>query len=226
MNLTVKNIMTKKVVAVHADDLLSDVVNNLFKYGFDGVPVVDNKRKVVGIITQYDLVTKSSGLHLPTIEKIFDDLPVLKKDLGSLKKSFNDIHSLKAKNIMNPEPIVVGLEDSLSKAVKIFTEHHRVNPVPVVDDSGKLVGILSRYDVIKLFELEYFGSAVEDAHASAIQYNNKKLETETGNLLKEMKKEFILVSRWRSRFWYIAAGLFFIAGFVVAFAWVLRVSIK
>lgn len=225
MKLSVRDVMTKKVVSVGPDDALEDVVQTLFQHGFDGLPVVDEQGKLLGIITQYDLVTKSSGLHLPTLEKVLRDIKVLKKDVGVLKKSFEEIHKLTAKDLMNPEPITTTPDTMIVEAAKVFVEHHRVNPVPVVDKDKKLVGILSRYDVIKLYELQFLGNAM-GRHAETIEYENKDVEQGTKKLVGLMKKEFVLVSKWRSRFWYIIAGIFFIAGFIVALAWIIQVSIE
>src|SRR3989344_2927915 len=102
VKLTVRDIMTKKVISVNPGESLVAVVNLLFRYNFDGLPVVDEENHLLGIITQYDLVAKSSGLHLPTLAKIFENIPVLKQDLGPLKKSFENINRLTARDLMNP----------------------------------------------------------------------------------------------------------------------------
>lgn len=226
MQLKVRDVMTRGAVSVNPDDSLKVVVEKFFYYQFDGLPVVDAKQNILGIITQYDLVTKSSGLHLPTITKIFEDLPMLKKDSGAIKKSFADIQKLTVRDIMNTEPLTVAPEETVAAAARIFAEHHRVNPLLVVDKDHKLVGIVSRYDILKLFDAAYMGLAVQSVKAEAARTGNQAVEKETAELLGVMKKDFTLVSKWRSRFWYIVAILFFIAGFVVALAWVVRVTLQ
>jgi CBS domain-containing protein len=226
MEIRVRDVMSKRVVSMLPSDSLDAIVKKLLEYGFDGLPIVDDRKKLVGIVTQYDLVTQSSGLHLPTLEQVFKDLKVLKKDLGPLKRSFNDIHKLTAKDLMNTEPLTVGPDENLQEAAKIFVEHHRVNPVPVVDKNQKVVGILSRYDVIKLYEIQYLGETVGKAKNHAGKRADKKIERNASTLLKLMKKEFVLVSKWRSKFWYVVAGAFFLAGFLVALAWVIQITLK
>lgn len=216
--------MTQDVVTVRPEDNLDAVVQMFFRYKFDGLPVVDQAGNLAGLITEYDLVTKSSGLHLPTIATVFKNLDTLKRDVEPLRKSFHDILKLTARDVMNTEPMTLSSDTGLVEAAKVFVEHHRVNPIPVLEGK-KLVGILSRYDVIRLFEFQHLGAAVTAAHDAARKRADRGAEEATGELMKAIKGT-VVVSKWRSRFWYIFAGLFFIAGFIVAMSWVIRITIR
>ena len=226
MRILVRDVMTKKVVTLRREERLPEIMRKLFQFGFDGAPVVDNHGAVLGLVTQYDLVTKSSGLHLPTLERVFENLPVLRRDSRPLKQSFAEINRLAAKDIMNIEPLMVSPDSTIDEAAKIFAEHHRVNPLVVAGPERKLLGVLSRYDIIKLYDPDHFTAVLSGSVGDRASGGNPKIEKETHGLLEAMRKEFVLVSRWRSRFWYITAGLFFVAGFIVAMAWVIRVTIE
>ena len=67
--LKVKDIMAREIIVVSPDDKLRRVVELLAGYGYDGVPIVDSGKKLVGIITEYDMVARSAALHLPDILK-------------------------------------------------------------------------------------------------------------------------------------------------------------
>jgi CBS domain-containing protein len=54
---------------------------------------------------------------------------------------------------MDMTPMTLFFDDSFEVAVDLFNRHHRVNPVPVIDHSNKLVGVLSRFDLIKLLKI-------------------------------------------------------------------------
>jgi CBS domain-containing protein len=222
VNLLVRDIMTKKVVTVRPDDPLKLVVETLFQHNFDGLPVVNEHDQVVGIVTQYNLVTKSSGLHLPTFEKIFEDLPVLKRDLGPLKRSFEEIQELKVKDLMNNDPLVVGPSETVEVAARLFVAHHRVNPIPVVGKNKKLVGILSRYDVIRLFDPQHFASALGGVVEDAMDHNERGIESETVNILHSVRKSLILVSRWRSRLLYFLFVILVILAFLAIVSIIMR----
>ncbi|MDP2648012.1 MAG: CBS domain-containing protein, partial [Candidatus Yanofskybacteria bacterium] len=72
----VKDIMTREVLSVGPDDSLELVAQLFDKYDYDGIPVVGNDRKLLGIITAYDMIVQSSGMHLPTILNIMDKIAV------------------------------------------------------------------------------------------------------------------------------------------------------
>ena len=80
----VKDIMTKDVLAVNAEDGL-DLVSELFeRYDYDGLPVVGQDRHLLGIITAYDMIVQSSGMHLPTLLNIKDKISVNQADRKEL----------------------------------------------------------------------------------------------------------------------------------------------
>lgn len=60
---------------------------------------------------------------------------------------------MNAKDVMNKEPLTLQYSDTYETAMKLFSEHHRVNPVPVIDEENVVVGIISRYDMLKLLRL-------------------------------------------------------------------------
>jgi|SRR3989344_1819677 len=143
-----KDIMVKKVVTIEEHTPLLDAYHQMLKRGFNGLPVVDKNKKVIGIITEYDLITKTTEIHLPTYIKIFGE-PLFNK-----KKFFEraqDGAAITVKSVINRDPLLLGESTPLIDVVKTFAAHHRVNPVPVVDKSGKLVGVISRYDIVKFY---------------------------------------------------------------------------
>mgnify|MGYP001605692721 CR=1 FL=1 len=150
---TVKDIMTKQVVSVSPETSIIEVQEILYNHKFDGAPVVDPNGRLIGIITEYDLLTKGSAIHLPTFQKILSQLPIFSKDQFEFKKEVEEISSLKVKDVMNKEPFILYEDASFEEAVRAFQEHHRVNPIPIIDKEHKVRGIVSRCDVIKLFSL-------------------------------------------------------------------------
>src|SRR3989338_6728554 len=99
-----KDIMTKEVISVHPDTNLLDVAKTLAEHNFDGVPVVDNDNKVVGIITEYDLINKTSAVHLPTLQVILRNLPQFKAEESHFQE---EILELKVMDIMNKNPLTM-----------------------------------------------------------------------------------------------------------------------
>src|SRR3989344_4160975 len=130
-DICVKDVMAKKVISVEPDMPLIKAAQIIMEHSFDGVPVVDEENKLVGILTEYDLIEKSSSIHLPTFQKILEKL----------------------KDVMNEDPLTLAPETSFDEMVKTFREHHRVNPIPVIDKDKKVIGVVSRFDVLKPLQL-------------------------------------------------------------------------
>lgn len=145
-----KDIMTKEVISVHINTPLLDVAKILAEHNFDGVPVTDNDDKLLGLVTEYDLINKTSAVHLPTLQVILRNLPQFKKEEQHFQQ---EILSLKVSDIMNKDPLTMPPDMPYEEVIKLFREHHRVNPIPVVDKNGKILGVISRFDVLRPFHI-------------------------------------------------------------------------
>ncbi len=150
---TVQDIMVREVISVRPDTPVIEAYEVLSKYNFDGVPVVDAENHLVGIVTDYDLIVKGSSLHLPTFQKILSELPVYQKDRGAFRKEIQELQDMRVRDVMNADPLTLPDNAPFEKVIAEFRDHHRVNPIPVIDKDRKVVGVVSRYDVIKLFSL-------------------------------------------------------------------------
>lgn len=210
--------MTKDVMGVSPDDSILKVAQIMFEHNWDGLPVITPDRTLVGIITQYDLVTKGANIHLPTFMQLMSELPMYKKDQGALKPELERIVKLTVKDLMNVEPLTVREGTSLEDVAKAFAEHHRVNPIPVVNGESRLVGIVSRFDLIKI----YTGSM---ATAEAITRENS-VDKKVDLFVKGFGKNALIVSKTRPLFWKVVSFLFLIVGFIIAMALIIRVEVN
>ncbi len=127
------DVMQKTIIATTPKASVRDIASQLMHNGFSGMPVAERNGKVVGSITEADI-----------IRALTDGKP---------------LESLMAKDIMNSAPITVDVDAPLKGVMKQLREFHIIR-VPVTK-KGKLVGIISRIDVIKaVLEPEFllFGS--------------------------------------------------------------------
>ena len=148
--ISARDIMTKEVITVHSDTSLLDIAKILAERNFDGVPVVDNENRLIGIVTEYDLINKTSAVHLPTLQVILQNLPQFKKEESHFQE---EILALKVEDIMNKEPLTLNIDVAYDEVIKLFREHHRVNPIPVIDKDRKVLGVISRFDVLRPFHI-------------------------------------------------------------------------
>lgn len=212
--IKIKDIMTTKIVAANAEDSVLDVAKIILEKDFDGVPVVDKKHKLVGMVTMKELLS-NEGLYLPTVVEVFKGLNIYhRSDIPEFNKKLNFLKSLKVVSIMNRDPLFLIEHASLETAAEAFLLRHE-SPLPVLDDSRTLVGILTKYDLLK-------------ALAQPLKPLRPKpfltMESEPMNVARELKK-VVMVSRARVKFWYIAFLVFFALGILIALATILRIRI-
>src|SRR3989344_2136935 len=111
--LRVKDIMTTNVVTAFKDEPVIDVARRIFEHDFNGLPVVDIDRKVIGVITQYDLVSGGTAIHIPTFIKLFQQLPVLREERSLFKEELKPLLELKVEDIMNSEALSVDQDETI-----------------------------------------------------------------------------------------------------------------
>lgn len=152
--MKVNEIMTKDVVSIGADASISQVAELLFDDNLTGVPVVDGQKHVIGILTEYDLLSRQDHVHIPTYMKLLSQFKIAKSD-KSVQQEISKVQSLRVFDIMTRPVVTISENTDVSEAARIFADE-RINPLPVVDGNGVLVGIISRADIVKLFKLIKF----------------------------------------------------------------------
>ena len=212
---TINDLMSTKVISVHPETPLMEAANILARYNFNGLPVLDNNDTLVGILTEYDLIIKGSAVHLPTFMKLLSQFDLYRKDRGLIRDDIKKIFDMRVKDVMNHEPFVLPEDTSIEEAFRAFSEHHRINPIPIINRDRKVVGILSRFDLNKLFGSPVFFLGKGD--------RDRDIDKSVNLFLKNFERQFIFVSRFRAHSWLIVSLLFAIVGYLIAWFWILRI---
>lgn len=149
----IKDIMTKGVITVNEDDTVEKCANLLTTNSLSGLPVVDKEGYVKGVITEGDLIRHNTKVEVPAFLEILGGIIYLDNPntyLDDVKKSMG----LYAKTVMTEETTTVSPDEDIETAASLLV-HNKINRLPVVDDEGKLIGIVSRRDVMNhLFKSE------------------------------------------------------------------------
>lgn len=143
-----KDIMNCDVVTVKEEDTVENVIKLLLENNISGVPVVDEEGTVIGIVTEGDIIFRSKKLHIPTYFTILDSYIFLE----STKNLENDIRKMAAyrvKEVMTKKVITVEQDETIEEIATLMTTK-KINRIPIVD-KGKIVGIVSRRDIIKAY---------------------------------------------------------------------------
>ncbi|MEX0620354.1 MAG: CBS domain-containing protein [Solirubrobacterales bacterium] len=145
---TVADIMDPEPVSVSLETDIRSVIATLQTHDLPGIPVVDETKKVLGIITESDLVIsdEDSDFHLPHYVNIMGGIVFLESTRHfeeRAKKAF----AATAEQMMTPDPLTVGSDEPAEHAARLISKKHH-NRLPVVDDEGRLVGVVTRVDVL------------------------------------------------------------------------------
>lgn len=143
-----KDIMTREVITARKEDTVEDVIKLLLDHNVSGLPVVDEENRVVGIITEGDLIYRSKNLHLPAYFTLLDSYIFLENP-KNLETQIRKMAGYKVEEVMTAEVIVVNEEETIETVATLMTEK-KVNRIPVVK-KDELVGVISRRDIIKAY---------------------------------------------------------------------------
>jgi CBS domain-containing protein len=143
----VRDIMDSDPATVRPNTPVQDVVRTMRENELPGLPVVDGEGRVVGMVTEADLVLPDDegDLHIPHYINLFGGtvfLEPLSRFEGRLRKAF----ASKAEDMMTRDPETVGPDTTVRDAARIIHESGH-NRLPVVED-GRLVGVVTRVDVL------------------------------------------------------------------------------
>jgi len=140
--VTIGEIMTREVISVRAETPLAEVAEAMGKRGVSGVPVLDDNSKVVGVVSEKDFLSRMGvreSQNFMTLvasclrTKACVALPIKKQTAGDL---------------MSSPAVTVSPETLVSDLAKLFTDRH-INRAPVTDTEGRLVGIVTRGDLVR-----------------------------------------------------------------------------
>jgi CBS domain-containing protein len=144
---TISEIMDSSPITVHRDTKVEDVVATLRTHELPGVPVVDDDGRLVGIVTEADMVLPDDegDLHIPHYINLFGGTVFL-EPLGRFEKRLRKAFASTAGDLMTADPDTVGPDTPVREAAHLIHESGH-NRLPVVD-GDRLVGVVTRLDVL------------------------------------------------------------------------------
>ena len=140
--------MSRDVPSVHPSDDARTAIDLLSKSDLGAIPVVDNDNKLVGIVSESDLILseEESDLHLPHYLNIMGGI-VFVGSMKGFEERLEKAFATEVSELMTGDPIVAHDYESADRvAKKIADKHH--NHLPVVDADGYLAGMVTRADAL------------------------------------------------------------------------------
>nr|WP_300003405.1 CBS domain-containing protein [Tissierella sp.] len=147
----ISDIMTKDVISVRETDTVGMCADLLIEHNLSGMPVLDDLGRVVGMVTEGDLIRRASKVKGPAALEVLGGIFYLespKEFSRQIKKTMGSI----ASEIMTKDVYTIDSDKEVEEAASILVEK-RVKRLPVVNREGSVIGIISRRDILKyLFE--------------------------------------------------------------------------
>jgi len=145
---TAAEIMDADVPTVSPDDDARAAIDLLAKTEMGAIPVLDEDRKVVGIVSESDLILseEESDLHLPHYLNIMGGI-VFVGSMKGFEERLNKAFATKVSELMTADPIVAQADENAESVAKTIADKHH-NHLPVVDAEGRFAGMVTRADAL------------------------------------------------------------------------------
>ncbi len=144
--LVAREIMTDRVITVTPETTVSELARILATENIGGAPVVDGEGRLLGVVTESDLIDQTKKVHIPTVVAILDSLIFLERP-DRMEKDIRKIAGTVVGDIYSPNPVTVSEETPLDEIATIMAKKH-VHTLPVMR-GGELVGVIGKGDIIR-----------------------------------------------------------------------------
>jgi CBS domain-containing protein len=165
MKSCVRDVMATRVVAVRKTASFKEMIIGMRKAGVSALPVVDDQGRVIGVVSEADMLNKEA------------DLATGPGPLASVLRFRNHEKAagVTAAELMTSPPVTAGPDTSLAEAARLMRDH-RVKRLPVINATGHLIGIVSRADVLSIFtrpDADIHREATEEVIAESILVDSR-----------------------------------------------------
>lgn len=148
MTKTVADVMTPNPITVTPQTPLQEAIKLLAEKHISGLPVIDDSGKLVGVISETDLMWQESGIEAPPYIMILDSVIYLQNP-ARYEKEIHKVLGQTVGEVMTSKPISIQSSQSLREAAYIM-HNKKISRLPVVDNQGyKVIGLLTQGDIIR-----------------------------------------------------------------------------
>jgi CBS domain-containing protein len=140
MGSTVKDVMTTQVVTVGTAATFKEMVVKMQQARVSALPVIDGEGRVIGVVSEADMLNKEADLD-PGPGTLSGLLRFTEREKAA---------GVTAAELMTRPPVTIGPGAPLAEAARLMRDR-RVKRLPVIDETGLLIGVISRADVLRIF---------------------------------------------------------------------------
>ena len=147
-NTLVRQVMTTDVLSFRPTDTVESAARALTGRRLGGAPVVDDDGRVTGLLEDDDLIVQDTRLHFPTVISVFGAYLELPSSLAHFEKDLRKAVGATVADVMDTAAPTCRPDDTLETVATALHERG-ASRMAVVDDDGRLVGIVSRGDLVR-----------------------------------------------------------------------------
>ncbi len=147
-NTLVRQVMTTDVLSLHRDDTVEAAAKALSERRLGGAPVVDGDGFLLGLLEDDDLIVQDSRLHFPTVISVLGGYLQLPSSVSRFESDLRKAVGATVADVMDAHPPTCTPDDTLETVATVMHERG-VSRLPVVDGDGRVVGIVSRGDIVR-----------------------------------------------------------------------------
>lgn len=147
--MKVSDLMTEDVIVVHPDTPIQEIASRMVLHAISSLPVVTQDGRLVGIVTEADLIARHAPPEAPAYYPLLWGLiPLRLSDYTRWKEHVRHILAVNAEQLMTPDPKTIRPDAPIEEAAKLMMKPGH-NALPVVEDRDRLIGIITRADLVR-----------------------------------------------------------------------------
>lgn len=146
--MNAKDIMNKQVITVKEDMSIKALADLFVKKNIGGAPVVDADGKLIGMVTEGDLVSQDAQVHFPTYVHLLDGFFYFPSTVARFEKDFKHALGRVVKDVMTTD-VFTAHEDASIEDMATWMVDKDISRLPILDKDGKLIGMVTKHDVVR-----------------------------------------------------------------------------
>lgn len=147
MSKTVTDVMSRDPIVVRKETPLKEAIQILAEKRISGIPVVDDVGKLVGIISETDLMWQETGVTPPAYIMFLDSVIYLQNP-GTYERELHKALGQTVGEVMSHNPVTISPGKTVKEAAQLMHDRS-VHRLPVIDSASQVVGILTRGDIVR-----------------------------------------------------------------------------
>jgi len=145
LKILARDIMNANPPYCHLSTMVDEIARRFAVEDLTGILVVDDDQRLLGVITENDLIDQQKNLHVPTAVALFD--MVIPMGEAQFEEELARMQAMTAEDLVNEDVITVNVDTDLNEIASIMGDKS-VAHLPVLD-GGSVVGMICKHDVIK-----------------------------------------------------------------------------